>query len=680
MDGTEFEVEEFEEQSLPDNSSEEYIKRELQRYMDSSIGRDDDEIVYDREDNLKRFYSQPLGNETEGRSQFVSSECRDAVMWALPSLLNVFLTADKIAEFTPSCEAAIKQAEQQTDLINYLVTQENDAFKVFYTWFFDALVTKNGFVKYYYDEEVSVKDEMYSGISDMAFAKLVADENVEVVSSEEVTNDMVQELPNGTYAPVPVKTFNVQVRRRSVEKKYKIENIAPEDILIDKKATCIEDARFVGIRYEKTKSDLIEAGFPEAVVDTLSKGDGRYLNSESDVRDDVNMITDVIDDTDDYYYPIMECYAYIDENNDGIDELHRIVVNGIESNMEILQDDVVDEIPVASLTPFIKPYSMFGMSMVENVKDLQNVNTVLWRNMLDYLYSTAQPMWELLDRAVVNKDDLQTRIPGGYIRTRQIGSVVPVNNPPMQPEFFGFFDRLNAMRDMRTGVTPLNSGLDKDALKANNATSGLEMMSAGRQLLDCIARCFAETGIKRLFRGILGLVTKYQDVPTTIRLRGGFVSIDPTTWEHPVNLSVNVGLGTGTAKTRAADMQQVMALQLQLMPLGVASPQNIFNSAMKVMEILGYKDGTSFFTDPSTIPPQPHKPSMEELQEQKNKMDFQAKQLEAEMDKYKVDRQADVELTKLSVDTALKREALQLKAKEGKVSERTDYFPGVPDK
>ena len=679
MDDSEFEVENLEEDYTEDHTSDEYIKGVLQNYIDSSIGKDDDEIVSDREDNLKRFYSQPLGNEVEGRSKFVSSECRDAVMWALPSLLNVFLTADKIAEFTPTCEAAVKQAEQQTDFINYVVTQENDAFRVFYTWFFDALVTKNGFVKYYYDEETTTKEETYTGISDMAMAKLIADENVELLWSEETDNAMVQEMPNGTYSPVPVKTFNVSVKRTSVDKKYCIENIAPEDILIDKKATCIEDARFVGIRYEKTRSDLIEAGFPEAVVDSLSTGDERYLSSEQDIRDDVNMVTDVVRDDIDYY-PIMECYAYIDENDDGIDELHRIVVSGADSNMDILSDDVVDEIPIASLTPFIKPYAMFGMSMVENVKDLQNVNTVLWRNMLDYLYSTAQPMWELLDRAVVNKDDLQTRVPGGYIRTRQIGSVVPVANPPMQPEFFSFFDRLNGMRDMRTGVTPLNSGLDKDALKANNATSGLEMMSAGRQLLDCIARSFAETGIKRLFRGLLRLVTKYQDIPTTIRLRGGFVSIDPTTWEHPVNLSVNVGLGTGTAKTRAADMQQVMALQLQLMPLGVASPQNIFNSAMKVMEILGYKDGTSFFTDPSTIPPAPPKPTPEEIQMEKNKLDFQAKQIDAEMDKYKVDRQADVELTKLSVDTALKREALQLKAKEGKISTRTDYFPGVPDR
>ena len=306
MDGTEFEVEELEADSLPDNSSDEYVKGVLQRYMDSSIGRDDDEIVFDREDNLKRFYSQPLGNETEGRSQFVSSECRDAVMWALPSLLNVFLTADKIAEFTPTTADAIKQAEQQTDFINYVVTQQNDAFKVFYTWFFDALVTKNGFVKYYYDEETSAKEESYTGISDMAMAKLIADDDVELISYNETTNAMVQELPNGTFSPVPVKTFDVKVRRRSTEKSYKIENIAPEDILIDKKATCIEDARFVGIRYEKTRSDLIEAGFPEAIIDTLSKGDGRYLNSEADTRDDVNMITDVTDDTDDDYYPIME--------------------------------------------------------------------------------------------------------------------------------------------------------------------------------------------------------------------------------------------------------------------------------------------------------------------------------------------------------------------------------------
>ena len=80
------------------------------------------------------------------------------------------------------------------------------------------------------------------------------------------------------------------------------------------------------------------------------------------------------------------------------------------------------------------------------------------------------------------------------------------------------------------------------------------------------------------------------------------------------------------------------------------------------------------------VPPPPEKPTPEEVAIKQIEADLQREQMKASMDKYETDVKADVELTKLNVETALKQQALALKYVEGKEPDsKTDYFPGVRD-
>lgn len=704
----------FEEVPVQDDREAE-VKKLLGEYFDDSVGTNvDDDIMEQREKALKAYYREPYGNEKEGRSKFITSEAMDTVNWLLPSLLNVFMSQPKPVEFVPSNAEAINEADQMTDYVNYLVMEENPAFSVFYTWFWDALVTKNGFVKYYYKEVDKTYTERYTGLTQEQVALLNQDEAVtilEVVQNGSVQKvehvpvlplaigegpqgDIAQSLPSpdGTLpvgqAPqqpvqqplqpqiVDVPLFDVVVDRAVKDKQIKIENIAPSNVFVHNKATCVDDAKFMGIVYYKTRSDLLEDGFDPAVIDELPTTTNTEANTEDEVRNDVNNMYDGTSSIP--YYEIYECYAYLPDDY-GIDRLHRIILCDKEA-MYILEDVEVDEIPIATITPFIKPYSFFGTSIVDMVTDIQSCNTTIWRTMLDYLYTSVFPQWEVLDRAVVNKDDIQRRIPGGLIRTRQLGAIQPINPPPFPAETVGLLERLSALKDARTGVTAFNSGLDPNALKANTSTAGLEMAAAGRQIQDMIARTFAETGIKALYKGIYGLVVKNANEKKVVRLRGSYVEIDPTTWRLPVRVSANVGLGTGTAKAKANDLQQLLALQLQFLPYRVANEKNLYNTLSELVTTIGFKNIDSFLTDPEQVPPPQPKPTPEEVALKQVETDLQKEQIKADVDKYQTDVKAEVEMTKLNVETALKQQALALKYAEGKAPEsRTDYFPGVRD-
>jgi len=62
----------------------------------------------------------------------------------------------------------------------------------------------------------------------------------------------------------------------------------------------------------------------------------------------------------------------------------------------------------------------------------------------------------------------------------------------------------------RTGVSDSQQGLSADVLQNVTATAVATMSAASNGKLELIARIFAETGVKSLFKGILQLLCKYK--------------------------------------------------------------------------------------------------------------------------------------------------------------------------
>ena len=71
---------------------------------------------------------------------------------------------------------------------------------------------------------------------------------------------------------------------------------------------------------------------------------------------------------------------------------------------------------------------------------------------------------------------------------------------------------------------------------------------------ELIARIFAETGVKDLFKKIFELMVKYQDKERIVMINNQYVPVKPTEWKDKFNISIVVGLGTGSKE------QQLMLL------------------------------------------------------------------------------------------------------------------------
>ena len=601
---------------MADKVSELELKNIIGQEINNSMGYMGGNLSSQRKKSLEYYMGEPLGTEIDGRSQVVSTDVADTVETILPNLLKIFTASDQTVKCEPVKAEDVALAEQATNYINYIFNKDNNGFSILYTWFKDALIEKNGIVKVYWDESEKVEQETYQNLNDEEYKILIDNDDVEVVEEEsfvdEKAKEQLEELKQLAEAqgqdigdiPTP-KLYNCIIKRTTSSGKVKIENIPPEEFLIERNAKTIEDANFVAHRVLKTRSDLIQMGFDRDVVDDLPTQNTVTMNDERLARFadiDESSLNDAPDEsTQDI--EIYECYVKIDMDGDGIAELRKVIVAGGNANT-ILENMPCDFIPFCSLTPIPMPHRFYGRSVSELVEDVQLVKSTVMRQLLDNMYLTNNNRVAIMD-GMVNLDDLLTSRPGGVVRTKQPPSQVmmPMQSQTISQQAFPLLEYLDTVRETRTGVTRYSQGLDADSLN-KTATGVNTLMSQSQMRMELIARVFAETGIKDLFRRIFELTVKYQNKERIVELNNKFVAVSPTEWKNRYNISINVGLGAGSKDQQIVMLNNILQKQLQAFQLQgnkeypMVTLKNIYNSLAKIIEEAGLKNVENYFVNP----------------------------------------------------------------------------------
>jgi len=569
-----------------------------------------------RKKSLEYYMGEKLGTEIDGRSQVVSTDVADTIETILPNLLRIFTSSEKVVKCEPVKVEDVKLAEQVTNYINYIFNKDNDGFSILYTWFKDALLEKNGIVKVYWDESESVEQETYQNLSDDEYRLLIEDDDVEVIEEESFEDETAKAqlevvkamaIKTGEIMPeMPIPMMhNCIIKRTNGSGKVKIENIPPEEFLIQRSAKTIEEANFVAHKVSKTRSELVEMGFDQKTVDDLPTSNEILLNDErmqrySDI--DETPFNDAADHSTEEI-ELFECYIRVDTDGDGIAELRKITVAGA-GGYTILENMACDNMPFCSITPIPMPHRFYGRSISELVEDVQLVKSTVMRQLLDNMYNTNNNRTAIMD-GQVNLDDLLTNRPGGVVRTKQPPSQVmmPMQSQPISQQAFPLLEYLDTVRESRTGVTRYNQGLDADSLN-KTATGVNALMSQSQMRMELVARVFAETGIKDLFKKIFELTCKYQDKERIVELNNEFVPVRPTEWRNRYNITISVGLGTGSSDQQVVIMNSILERQLQAFQLQggqeypMVSLKNIYNSLAKIVENAGLKNVDNYFVNP----------------------------------------------------------------------------------
>lgn len=607
------------------------------------------ELSKHRKDALRYYLGQPLGNEVEGSSAVVSQDLQELVDSTMPSLMRVFTQGESIVRFQPTGPEDVEYAEQASDFINHIFLKDNSGHSILHTMFKDALISKNGFVKYYWKTSKEQKKERYKNLTEIEYQSLLIDDEVNVVNVEE--NNEGEEL-----------LYDVEVKRVKEYGRIAIENVAPENILVSKKATSLDDCNFIAQRCYKTRSELIDMGFKRDDVEDLAAADEDVYNTESQERRSYD------DDTTDFNYSnvdpsqtvviVTECYMKVDMDGDGIGELRKITVGGNgSSNIKILSNEEIEIIPFAMCVANPMPHRFFGLSMYDQIGDIQAIKTTVIRQCLDNMYKLNSGRLIVQD-SMANLDDVMVSRPGGIIRVKSPDAIKPLVTPNFIPDALQMLAKLDDIREARSGISKATMGLNADQINKSHTTASSAniMMNASTQRLELIARNFAE-GIRRMFQGLLQLTCTHQEKERIIRLRGKFITMNPREWHDRYNATVQVGLGTGSQDQRLEVLTRVLNVQEKILSkggMGIVKNQNVYNTLAKYLENAGYADATQFFNNPENEPPKQQKQKQPDPAMVLAQQELQMKQAKD---------QADIQFKqqKLQSDNRFKEEELELK-------------------
>ena len=654
--------------------SEEQLQGVISAEIYDAISFIDDDIGGNRALATEYYYGQPFGDEDEGRSQVVSMDVRDTVQGILPSLMRIFFGPERVVEFTPQGPEDVQNAEQATDYVDFIFKRDNPGFKILHSAFKDALVRKCGIVKYWWDESVEVKAESFSMLDEQSMMMLTENPDVEISAVREypVPGTEPMNEAQGIMTPPPMM-YDVEIKRRIKTGKVKIEALPPEEFLIDRRAKSIDEATFVGHRTMKTVSDLVAMGYDyDEMVDVAGNGNDFDNNQEYQARNPFAVISTANNgDPSSKSVLYIEGYLKVDFDGDGIAEMRRICTVG--TGNKVLRNEIVDDRQFADFCPDPEPHTFFGMCPADVVMDIQRIKSNVQRGILDSLAQSIHPRTAVVEGQANIDDVLNTEV-GAIIRMRAPGMVQPFTTPFVGQAAFPMLDYLDDIKQTRTGISKAAAGLDADALQSTTKAAVSATVNAAHQHIEMIARIFAETGLRKLFTGILKLVVENQDRARMVRLRNTFVPIDPRSWDSNMDVTVNVGVGDGTIEDRINILNQVaMRQEMLIKETGPNNPvvtvPQYTNTLTKMLQLAGIKDSQNYFNQlPADFQmPQPEapKPTPEEVlaqvQAQAIQADIQKKAAELDLERQKMIMSDDRERDRIEQDGILRRYELELK-------------------
>ena len=637
-------------------TDDELISRVNSEIADS-IGYNDT-VSDQREKAMEYYYGLPLGNEVDGRSQYVDSSVMDTIEWIKPSLMRVFAGGEEMVKFNPVGPEDVEAAQQATDYVNYIFTKDNPGWEILYTWFTDALLQKNGIVKCWWDEYEDWNREEYNGLDEQEFNAIIVSPSVDVVEHTPYQDDYGMK-------------HDVVLSRKSYVGKVRIENVPPEEFLISREAKSIEDARFTCHRVLKTLSEL-RIMYPDEDLDPQDLGSGEDMHSYDEERlarfqfddsrglpwSDGNMNSE--DDSLQTYW-LHESFMKMDYDNDGIAELRKVCSVG----QKVLANEPIDRIPFVSLTPIKIPHKFFGMSIADLVMPIQEIKSVLMRNLMDNMYNQNFGRYAVLE-GQANLDDLLTQRPGGVVRVKSPNAIMPLATPQLEQSSFSMLDYLDNLRESRSGVNKYSQGLNDNALTSHTtATAVSATMTAAQSRVELIARCFAETGVKELMKTIYELVLKNQDHERVIMLRNKWVPVRPDMWKDQYDCTVSVGIGNGNRDQQLMHLTTMLSFAGDAMRGGlkIVNEKNMYNMGAALVKNMGFQNVDDFLTDPESVPSEPDpREQMAQAELQLKQKEIEIKAAHIQVEQMKIQQKA----AEAQVDAQLKVAELKLEAEQGR--------------
>lgn len=590
----------------------------IEQGVASSVGDwlNSSDLAVERQRSTYEYAGVAAGHLTpNGVSSIVDTSTTEVIEAYIAVLSELFLNNGKLARFTPIDDqpGSFKASRDASMITNYAIFKQNKGWEQIQTWMKSALLWKNGIIRWDFVEDFSYRIEEYDRIDQAKLDLLLADENVEIVGDLQFENELSEMDAMGAGGFSELVYLDVRLRRKKDKSRVKVTNIPPENFRIARDAISIEEAAFVGIQTDMTRSD-IRKSWPEVAeniedwdelgVDTnwgmttsqdvaarkLVTGQGIYNSTPDDMTIEANREVTVT-----------ECWIPVDRDGDGVSELKHFIVVGTH----ILFEEDVDDVPLASLSPIDIPFEFYGMSMADFSRSSTLASTAILRGFVENTYLTNYSP-KLADPNVVDFSALQNMKPKQIIATNgnPNGAVAQLPPEAISTGTVPLLQHLQLVKEQATGMSKAAQGLQDDLYVSGNSESKIaQVQSASQKRIQHIARRFAETGLKRFIQGVYN--TMRDNMQTNVKYMDGstFRDVDVQSLPRDMECEIFLDLGENSNANLIAKYGQIGS---QILPAlassgagAVVKPTAAAAIATRVIEALGL-DASDFLEDYTT--------------------------------------------------------------------------------
>tara|TARA_S200002703_G_scaffold128852_2_gene115704 strand:- start:449 stop:2476 length:2028 start_codon:yes stop_codon:yes gene_type:complete len=631
------------------------IVTKLDDCISRSVGYYDSEISQERQKVLE-YYTGALPKPAhDGNSKYVSLDVYDTVECMKATLLETFSAGEGTVKFVPQNADDVEMAALCTAYTDYVAHRQNDIFNVMQTAIHDGLLARVGICKAYWRESEDFHIEYFDDVTESELDMLLSQENVELEDSEE------DELG--------LTSGSVYVYRDTSQ--VAIENIAPEEFLIEPQAKSLDDIGFCAHRTTKTVSELIEEGYDEDLLEKIGPHSDVDMETDPEVLSRHENVSSVRGFNSFGYQDqvrsvtVHECYIDLDIEGDGIAELYKVIKAG---NI-LLYKEKVNRRPFVTFCPIPMPHAFFGSNFADKVIPTQNARTVLTRSILDHAMITNNPRYIVTKGGLTNPKELIDNRVGGIVNATRPDAIVPMQQASLNPFIFQTIKLLDEQLEDTSGVSRISQGTNKDAISKQNSAAMIEQlqtMSQGRQKI--IARNFANQFVKPLYKMIYQLVIENEQDDKLVELAGNYVRVSPSKWADRRDVSISLHLGYGERERESQKylaMHQLFSTDETLSTM--YAPENKYALISKIMDLGGIKNVSEYLTDPTQLQPQDPSPS-EQLRLEMLQKQIEVTERQTQIAEMKVQMQAQNQALQLQLDTlkaetefALKSDTMDLK-------------------
>ena len=378
-------------------------------------------------------------------------------------------------------------------------------------------------------------------------------------------------------------------------------------------------------------------------------------------------------------FEYIEAYIRYDYSNNGMAELRKVIVVGDE----VLANDPAEYMPFSAFSAIRQPHSHIGMSIAQTLLTIQKASSHFMRQLFDNTHTlgTGRTYIDIgaLAGDELTLDGMQDRDNEVvFVSGRPADSIMRDQPNPIAQAVTPLVESFEVRAQRRSGITA-GSQMDPDVLQKTTASSIGNAQEELSNRLQLVIQTLAETGFKSAFIKAHSLLRQHISDQQHIQIGDKWHQYKPSQWTKRTNVVVSTGLGLGNKAERMQFGMQLLGIQKELLPMGLVTPQELFNSLNLLVESFNIGDSSNYFIDPSSPrfqPPQPPPdPQMElaKAEMQKAQAQQEANHLKNQMEQKQAQLNHELESERLQLERIkLQMERLKLERDEAEARARIE--------